>query len=216
MLTVEDVVDELMKLIYHIAHNKSSDATIMMSFDEIVGELSYELVKTFRYYQDKDLSDAELLAVIKRSMDNRVSELVYKYFKTHRHLGNDPVDITALDNNPNMGNSSLLTSVNGVEIKASVHADATLIESRERVAALYTMLSPTAQVIVDQILSGNELISLNMQLSVQRAANVYKSQTTKVRLMPWHIADSLGLDIEQVEEAFMEIKQKYAEVCEYA
>lgn len=216
MLTVEEVAEKLRKLIFHISHSKEIPEITLLDFDEIVGELSYEVVKTYRYYENRNKSDGELMLLIKRSVDNRMAELLKKYLYTHRSLGNYPVDLDGLtgDDYDDGDMSYYDVSVRSATIKAVMHADDELIASRERVRDTLDRLSPVARHVLEEILSGNDLIAMNVQLSVERAANVYKTRTAKVSLQTWHVADSLGLDVAVVRDAFDEISNIYQEICD--
>jgi len=212
-MTIDEIVVELQDFIYYLAHKHTSEDTIMLDFDELVGELSLELVKGFNYYKAKDMTDGQMLAVIRRILDNRIGELIYKHFKTHRLAGNNYLPLSEFDEMSD-SESALKFNVSQMYIQAHIDAAPTpeaLVESSQRVDALYAELSPTAASVLDAILQGNDLLALNVQLSIDRAANIFKSATTN--LQPWHVSDSLGMDESEVRAAFKEIRMKYAKVC---
>lgn len=216
MLSISDVVADLTNFVYHLAHRNATDATVLMDFDELVGELFLELVKGWDHYKDRnDLTHEQLLAIIRRIMDNRISELLYKHFKTHRVVGVGAIPLSDLDwdGDGDDDNPSLHYTVTSATVLLTATASAEEVyDSYDRVERLRDGLSPSALHVLDEILAGNELVTMNVQLSVDRAYSVYKSPSVKMRA--WHVADSLGMDEKDVESAFNEITKKYKEVCQ--
>lgn len=212
--TIDDVIEDLQEFIYYLAHRNDSIDTIMMDFDEIVGELSEELVKGFYYYQDKDLTKPQMLAAIRKILDNRISELIYKYFKTHRVAGINyvPVDSLAEQDDDVDVVSYKLTRVDIQAFVAISPSPEAITDSQDRVYELFTSLSPNAQRVMGAIIKGNELLSMNIDLSIQRASHAFKNGT--VKMQPWHVADSIGISEQEVKKAFQEIRQEYKRICE--
>ena len=72
------------RFVYWLADKLSygNDDNIMLSYEDVVGELMLEVAKGLNVYKDKPLN--ELLAILRRMCDARVSELKLKYYMTHR------------------------------------------------------------------------------------------------------------------------------------
>jgi hypothetical protein len=80
----EELFEELRRYVRWLSSRKSRANNVLMMQDELEGELSLELFKGWLYYNDKGLSDGELLAVVRRMLDNRISELMRMYYRTSR------------------------------------------------------------------------------------------------------------------------------------
>jgi hypothetical protein len=180
-----------------------------MDHDEIVGELYMELVKGYQYYSH--LPEGQLLAVLRRMMDNRVAELTYKYYKTHRKAAIGSLSISKQDDNESEGylnyNNFRYVSTDGSEMMDP----AITLESLDRVASTYDALSDEARQVLSAILDGDAMLGEQLALSGIRASFVFKRGT--VKLKPFHVAKALAMDEDIVKKNFKEIKKAYAEVC---
>ena len=220
MYTIGDIVGELEDFIHWLASRRSSEDTIMMDHDELVGELYEELVKGFQYYEGHELSKDEMLAVIKRILDNRISELVYKYFVTSRKDGIGAIPVQQLDEFDDDGSTVLSAEHLQVRTEVVVSSYAAvnsqsldnLVDSRERVQHTRARLSDAGKIVFDAVLNGHPLLEETIKLVGERAAFVYKTGGT-VKVKPWHVADAVGLPLSLVKEAFAEIRQVYEDVC---
>lgn len=211
--TIDDIIAELQRLVYYIAEHKSRQDNIMMDFDELVGELSEEIVKGYEHYKDKGLTQTEMIKVIKRMLSNRIGELVYKYYITHRNLGLNYLPVDELDEWVDDGVINYIPS--RVYVEMSLDATPTpqsVMESRERVEELMGSVSPNAQLVLQAILNGNELLSMNVLMSMQRASYVFKD--VNVSLQPWHVAEGVGISDSEATAAFDEIRRVYASIME--
>lgn len=210
-----EVYDKLEKFIWYLAYTNQDPDNIMMEVDEIVGELMLELAKGLKYYDG--LPSEQLLAVLRRMMDNRISELRFRYYVSGRRI---PVNMTvSLDigdsderdgrgvvgfSNGNGGISHELVSKNDSSPES-------LVESMERVLEVRHKLTDVSQMVFDAVVFGNNQLSEIMFLSAVRAAAVFKNKSIKIK--PQHIADALLMDEKDVRRAFKEIQFAYAEVC---
>lgn len=79
--------------VHWLSAQNNNDDNIMMSAEEIAGELFLEIVKGCNYYCGKGLSQERLEAILRKMMDNRVSELRYKHYVTHRKLAQTNVSL---------------------------------------------------------------------------------------------------------------------------
>ena len=80
-MSFEEVYEALERFVHHLALQKANGA-VLMDRDELTGELFEEMVKGYNHYGH--LPKGQLLAVIRKMMDNRIAELTYKYYLTHR------------------------------------------------------------------------------------------------------------------------------------
>lgn len=192
----EQTYVRLIKFAYWLAGNNANRNNVMMTFDEIVGELLLELAKGVKFYED--LPDEELDAVIRRMMDNRISELKYRYYKTHRK------DELSLTMSWDEHDEWLRTVGDGVDIDD-------IVSSKHRVKATRAKLSDTAKRVFDALIFGNKRLNDLLKLSNMRAKAVYKNH--KMRVRPYHVADALMLSETDVVDSYKEIRVAYQEVC---
>lgn len=193
---IEQTYVRLVKLAYWMAGNNANQNNVMMSFDEIVGELLLEIVKGVKHYED--LPDNELDAVIRKMMDNRISELKYRYYKTHRK---DELSLTVSLSD----GDEWLNEIEGDESVDDI------ISSKHRVQETRTKLSDIAKEVFDALIFGNKRLSDMLKLSNMRGKAVYKNH--KMRIKPYHVADALMISEAQVVKSYKEIRDAYQEVC---
>jgi len=214
-MVIETVVEELDKFVYYLSHKNANANTIMMDSEEIAGDLFFELVKGFDYYKDKDLTMPQMLAVIRRMMDNRISELVYKHYVTHRKNGLNYIPIDEIGEGENDDGYVVNISVKAV-VSVSVTKASELpeeaLESKDRVTETLALLSAEGLAVANALIYGNDLLGMQLLLAGQRAAFVYKGGG-RVEPKPRHVSDAIGMPEDIVAAAFKEIKLAYAEVC---
>lgn len=208
-MTFDELYQKLEKFVHYLAHSKANGAALM-DHDEISGELFEEMVKGYARYSH--LPEGQLLAVIRRMMDNRISELIYKYYKTHRGLaiGSDSFpddDQDTVDTVCNWMNSVTWSS-NGDCQDVSA-----LVESRDRVRETFDRLSAGSKKVLRAVLDGNRGLLDQIYLSGLRSSYVYQANG-KIKVRPWQVADSLAIDESDVRKAYREIKRVYAEVSD--
>jgi len=194
----EQTYVRLVKFAYWLAGNNQNQHCVLLSYDEIVGELLLELAKGLQHYED--LPDDELDAVIRRMMDNRISELKYRFYKTHRKV--------ELENNEFWSWDDCSEWENSVEGKPDAED---IADSKRRVQATREKLSPIAKRVFDALIFGNKRLNVELKLSNKRANSVYKNH--KVRVRPHHVADALLISEKQVIKSYNEIREVYQEVC---
>lgn len=210
----EETYYELEKFVHYLA-GRHANGNVMMSYDEIVGELLVELVKGVRHYSNLEMN--KLKAVIRRMMDNRISELKYRFFSTHRNAENYVISLNLEVATRNADALDYIDDANsGVtpveELIEDVGSDpANLYESKERVTLTRERLSPVARDVFDSVVYGNNMLSTIMLLAAVRSTYIYKSRVVTIK--PWHIADALHMDEQEVKIALKEIKEVYSEVC---
>ncbi len=193
----EETYVRLVKFAYWLAGNNQNQHSVMLSFDEIVGELLLELAKGLQHYED--LPDNELDAVIRRMMDNRISELKYRYYKTHRRDELEKVVLSWDD-------------YSEWEKTVDDGSDAEdIAESKHRVKATREKLSPIARRVFDALIYGDDRLNQQLQISNMRASTIYKNHKVSVR--PHHVADALLISEEQVIQSYGEIREVYQDVC---
>ena len=183
------VIEDLMKFVCYLAHANENDrgSVIGMEFDDIFQELQEELVKGLNYYRDKNLTDSQLKAVLRRILDNRIAELKYKYYVTHRKAVTVQVSIDV----------EIVSAVT-----SPVHNPEIVYESGERVLATRDKLSSLAREVFDAI-----VVLDNPEVTSMLSTNMDK----KIRFRD--IALVLGMTECNVKKAFLEIRNAYSEVC---
>lgn len=193
----DETIGNLVKFVYWLAGKNANPDNVMMSFDEIVGELFVEIVKGVDKY--RDLPQNELEAVLRRMMDNRISELKYKFYVTHRKYERS-LTIALPDAEDDLDEY----------IGSNQSNPASLSASRERVQQTRQQLSSTAKQVFDMLIFGDERLNQQLNISNIRAKSVYKDYKVKIR--PFHIADALMISESEVVAAYDEIRQAYKSV----
>ena len=194
----EQTYVRLVKFAYWLAGNNQNQHCVLLSYDEIVGELLLELAKGLRHYED--LPDDELDAVIRRMMDNRISELKYKFYKTHRKIEISDSSYVSLED-----------YIDYQTLKSDRPDAEDIADSKHRVQVTREELSPIAKRVFDALIFGNKRLNAELKLSNKRANSVYKNH--KVHVRPHHVADALLISEKQVIESYNEIREVYQEVC---
>ena len=180
---------DMIPFVHYLAARNAGDS-ILMEYDELVGELYLELVKGVQYYADKNLSNDQLKAVLRKILDNRISELRYRYYVTHRAAAM----------------SALSLSDDGCEfISADDPTPDQVYASKELVESVRAALSETAQQVFDAVVLGaSDMLGTLVWLSCVRANTVHAN--SKAVMKYWHVASALGLEENDVRQAFKEIK----------
>jgi len=183
------IEDEMMGFAQYLAARNAGEV-VLMEQDELVGEMCEEIVKGLRYYADKDLTDDQLKAVLRKMMDNRIAELRYRHYVTHRaaligaaSLCDDDAEfITSDDITPDQAYASM-----------------------EYVDGVRAALSDTAAKVFDALVHGtSEKLGVLVWLSCVRANTVHAN--SKAVLKYWHVAQALDMDERTVRDAFNEIR----------
>ncbi len=174
-----------------------------------------ELAKGLKYYNN--LPSEQLLAVLKRMMDNRISELRFRYYVSGRRV---PINMTVSldfgsdeerDGRGVVGFSNGSGGISHEIVSKEASTPEELVESMERVLEVRRQLSDLSQMVFDAVVFGNSQLSDIMFLTAVRAAAVFKNKTIKIK--PQNVADALLMDEHDVRRAFKEIQLVYAEVC---
>lgn len=192
----EQMYEQLIAFVKWLSSNSVSGESVMMDYDEIVGELMLELVKGCRHYSH--LSKDKLAAVLRRMMDNRISELRYRYYKTHRIAERTMEDLYSKEH------EALLPSYVSVE---------ELVESNELVHSVRERISDKAKIVFDALIFGNERMSEFVRLSEMRRIASGKPSSKHVKLTKSIVANSTVLSERDVYAAYREIRLAYREVC---
>lgn len=217
----QEVFDELDGFVKYLAGTRQRPDDVLMSADELMSELYEEMVKGFQTYGH--LPQGELIAVLKRMMDNRVAELVYRYFVTHRGEG---VNARSLSTQYDSDTEEDAATVRMHEQQAfSIEAEISVVigtrisidpsviyESRDRVLRTRECLSRDAKKVFDVIMESHPLLEQHIKLAGMRASFVYKGAGT-VKVQDWQVADVLQLDVKKVRRLFTEIKETYEDIC---
>lgn len=182
---------EMERFIYHLAWRYNSSTVIMMSMEEIAGELWLEVVKGMQYYSGKQMSDENKKAVLRRICDNRIAELRHKYYGTHRKLSKTDTSVETLEQE-------------GLDVEET----ASNIESMD-VEQIRSQLSERSQKVFDALVdAGNEGLNKEFYAVALRASASGKNP----HISPHVIANGLGIKETEAKQAFREIKKVYREV----
>lgn len=192
----ERIHDSLIRFAWWLAINNQDLNNPLMSSDEILGEVLFEMAKGLEVYSH--LPDDKLQAVIATMMKNRVGELKYKYYHTHRRHAslNISIDVEIAE-----------TMADGGADPQGVYA------SKQRVQRVLECLSEDARVVLEALFSWDDRLANIVLMSAARANQIYKSGGT-VKVRPHHLADALYMSERQVKCAFREIRQAYREVLD--
>lgn len=183
---IQKAYDDVYRFVRYLASCNSDDNNVMMQANEIEGELWVEFVKAIRRYSH--LPYEQLLAVIRRMMDNRVAELRYRHYVTHRKKENGIRDVDDLVEEPYSG---------------VCPEDAAI--SSERIAQIQRRLSATAREVFIAVIYGDERVTDQCRLAGWRRAFVYKGGG-HVRLTPNILANALAKEIDEIRESLAEIE----------
>lgn len=186
--SVEDLYARLERYIRWLASVKATDHVLLRQ-DELAGYLYEELVHGWLYYSKNGLSAGELLAVIRKMLDNRVSELMYRFYKTHRCAESSIADLDDVDN---------------VSTGCSLEG---LMDSKDRCSRFYESLTEAERHIVDALLNFDDRVRQQIILKAYRRSFVFQSCTVKVdyRVM----ADALHMEKGYARHLWKSICEKW-------
>lgn len=201
--SVEELTEALIGFVHHLASRYCNPNVVMFEYDELVGELFLELVKGWNYYNPKDLPKEQMLALVRRMLDNRIAELRHKHYGTHRGIALSNLSIDADTEGSGLVEEELEDKT------TSGPEDITV--SNARVSEVYERLTDASRMVFEAVIKGSsQRLSALVKLSSIRACAVSNGRIT---IKPWIVADALLVDEESVKKSFREIRQVYAEVC---
>jgi hypothetical protein len=173
----------------------------MMAYDELLGDLTEELLKGLAYYADKP--DNELEAAVRQVLLNRIGELKHKHYNTHRKAQNHSLSLDAeLDGDLTVGES----------VEDDTSRPERILDSRDRVINTRNKLSSQAREVFDAVIFGDDRLNVQIQMGIMRSNAIFKEP--KIYLKSWQIADALNFTDQEVKVAFREIQRAYAEVLD--
>lgn len=214
--TFDELFESLIAFIHWLANQKQSSQTVMLEYDEIIGELSLEFVIGVKRYGNKPKN--ECMAILRTMMDNRIAELMKKYHYTHHALGLDlntvPLDYID-DNVADDADDSMYVHCQYQE--SVTNYDPSIdeeIDYLQIIKAMRQRLSKTALEVFDVLIgeSVNPLVMSQIILSTLRARHIFSGGGT-IRLHTWQIADALVLPESEVKRCVIEIQKVYDEVA---
>jgi hypothetical protein len=187
------VYERLEKFVYLLAwENEGKD--VLMEFEEIVGELQFEMVKGFQHYEHLPVD--ELVAVIKTMLRNRVSELIYRFYLTHRQAAANSVQLGVLDE---------VVAHNTISPERSV-------EFYEALSKLRSMLSDEALRVLDVVIGTMDGVdSQRMELAIKLSSIRSRDNNACVVMRPSHIAQALLIPEKTVKVHLRNIMEAYYE-----
>lgn len=189
--TVEMLYTHLNRYIKWLSYRHANMHNVMLQPDELEGELLFELVKGWMYYQQKGLSSPDLLKVIKRMLTNRIAELKYRFYCTHRHAELGAVELDSLVDS--LGDSTMDPE--------------SRFDSSSRVHAFMNYLTPFELSLVLYLLQPDRRLGQQIKLLGYRKTFVYKQPT--ITLGPDMVAKALHFDVQVVRSAWRAVKQKW-------
>lgn len=188
--SVEDLHARLERYIRWLASVRATDH-ILLRQDELVGYLSEELVHGWLYYSKNGLSAGELLAVVRKMLDNRVSELMYRFYKTHRMAEANIADLDDVDN---------------VSTGCSLED---FLDSKDRCSRFYESLAEAEKRIVDVLLNFDNRVRQQIILRAYRRSFVFQSPVIKVGYRV--VADALHMNRAETKRLWESICKKWRE-----
>ena len=200
--------DELLPYVRYLSLPFQS-GDILVEREDVIAELLVELVKCYKRYQDKPYLD--ILKMTKRAMFYRTKELRYRYYVTSRKESS---------NNYELDHDFAVDSSDDAPGLHETLADDSLSQfdrfaGDEFIQILLSRVGETAQSVAKLLLDPSERLMEMLNLSAMRADYVYKGGCKKIAIKPYHIADALLVDEEQVissyEELCSEIQLMYNE-----
>jgi hypothetical protein len=201
------MLEQLDKFVWHLAWRYDNPENVMMSADEIASELKEELVKGIKAYGDRPAN--ELLAILKRMLDNRIAELTHRFYGTYRKEDKRLLRLDAAVSPNDEGYDRDLAE--GVMVlRDNCDDPQDICESRERVQRTFDGLSPIAKQVLSAVLYENDDLDTTMKLAMLRAESRFSSPHIDIK--PRHVASALGLPEKVVKNAFEEISKAYMEV----
>jgi hypothetical protein len=188
--SVASLYDALRQHISKLASATKSSTQVLMERDEIVGELSCELVKGWLYYKDRELPDNELLAVVCRMLQNRLAELQTMHYYTHRKAAglSRSVDDSGFD----------------VADPATVED---YVESAYRVARFFESLSIQESAVVRSLLGDDRRIRQQLIIRNMRRSFVFKNTVIKYDYKL--VADALHMPHSEARAVWFSILDKW-------
>ena len=197
-ITIEIIYEKLIRFVYYMARRYCSDD--MMNYDDIVGDLLEEMVKGFRYYENKLYDIGAFTAVIRQMLAFRIAELRHKQFGTHRiHARmNISIELELIGDEGDTDFTETIPDINCGQPEE-------LCESAELVEEVKQRLSPIAQQVMDMVCSGDERLTAIIFLATVRACGSKPNSRSKIK--PWMLAEILSVSEPEVRKAFSEIRK---------
>ncbi len=189
--SVASLYDALQQHISRLANATKSGTQVLMERDEIVGELSCELVKGWLYYKDRELPDDQLLAVVCRMLQNRLAELQTMHYYTHRKAA---------------GTSSS-TDEPGFDVIDYAATPEEYVESATRVARFFASLSSEEAAVVRALIGDDRRIRQQLIIRTMRRSFVYKNTTIKYDYKL--VADALHMTHCEAKAIWFSITEKW-------
>ena len=183
----EQVYEDLKNLVWHMALIADNPNNPMMQADEIVGELSEEMVKGIIAYQNRPYD--EMVKIIKCMMGYRMSELRYRHYLTHRKASKDNIsmELDNPDNGERYGRPSNIEDI---------------VEFRDTLTRVKAKLDPLALVVLNHLLNYNkDLVEVLDKHGV----------TSRDKIKPEHMAEALGISVMDARNCFAAIMVAYKE-----
>lgn len=207
-----DMMSKLSKFVWFLVWNNCNEDHACMNSDDLASELNLELVKGINAYPC--LPEEQLMAVLKRMLDNRVAELIHRFYGTHRKAEkvtiSFEVELSCPDGSFEQEYVSDMTT--GEYYPSGVTpTPEELYASKERVERTKQKLQPMARRVLDYVLNdSNDRLDMVLRLSMIRAQSKFSSPHVEIK--PRHVAEAMCLPERTIKQAFKEISSAYMEV----
>lgn len=225
-LTLESLYDKLRRFIRWLSQKSATDHPLLQP-DELEGELCYELVHGFLYYENLVSDEEEMLRIIRRMLHNRVGELVYRFHITHRKEEISTVDIDSLVGLDDVASDGIVdyAGVNSTypdigeafydeildnELTQDIPDPQELAEFSEDYAMFVKSLTPKEMEVVTAILSEDRRVRQQVILTAMRKGMVYKNPS--VTITPEIVGEALHLDKKQIYKLWSSIRRKWRRI----
>lgn len=226
---LDDLYQQFYRYIHWLAHclNKDHKLHILLSDDDLAGDLFEELVKGWRHYGDKLPTD-QLLRVIRKMLDNRIGELIYKYHVTYRRhdakaisydvlmealdgqIWENPRELAEHWRDKRVAIAMFRQSAEQSRFTTSNSYMENLDDSARRTDQFLNSLTLEEYRIVEAILTNDKRVGQQIKLRGIRKKFVYQNGGT-IRINADLIADALHVDRPAVRRLWRSIKKKWRE-----
>lgn len=208
--TVEALYDKLKGYVRWLASKRSSPSNVLMSAQELEGELNAEIVFGFMYYQGRVGGMDEMVKVVKRMLHNRVGELVHRFYGTHRSAEKG---MRSLEESGGTM-SDIFSHGDDVDLLADTipepqpgPLDQTI--ANESLAEFWGMLDDDERRMVSAVIYPDRRMRAQIRLRSWRRSHVFQRCT--VTLDCALVAEALHMDIDYAKVIWRSIRQKWRE-----
>jgi hypothetical protein len=207
------MVDRLAQFVWWLTWNNCNEDHPCMNSQDLHSELQLELIKGIQCYPW--LPEEQLMAVLKRMLDNRVAELIHRFYGTHRKVEKLTISLEIDMDCREEIYEGFANKMSHDEYysNGTTPTPEELYASKERVERTKARLQPMARRVLDYILNDeNDKLDMILRLSMLRAESKFSSPHTNIK--PRHVAEAMLLPEKVIKQSFKEISVAYMEVIQ--